>query len=241
MKPLSIYLTILSLSTVLLHAEESVKPLKLLYFTASWCGPCQLMKQETWPNTLVKKSLEAYTFESVDVDAQKELAEKWAVRSMPTYLITDPDGKIELVRMSGFMDAYRMSSWLDETDSLARQSLQSLLETRRLAEQNWKKMAPLTQNNLSEETLKPAREALYTLLKQRGKLPDERSNALDMQLHLIADTNPHYIAEGILHKDLQVRAHIARALSAQGERLDPWANQDDRKKAYNSYLAPKNL
>ncbi|HKK19776.1 MAG TPA: thioredoxin family protein, partial [Opitutales bacterium] len=210
--------------------------LKLLYFTASWCGPCQLMKQKTWPTPIVQEALEPFDFQMIDVDAQKEVARSWSVRSMPTYLVVDPNRQIELARMSGFMDSQRMAVWLRNVDAKARQSLASILEARKTAQKNWAALAPLEQANPQPAALKKGQEALHTLLQHRGNLPDQAIEELDERLHAIAGKHPEYLAPGILHEDLQVRAYIARALAAEEIYFDPWASETARKEAYAALL-----
>lgn len=236
MKQNTLYFLVLIISSSLLQSEQTGKSLKLLYFTASWCGPCQLMKQKTWPNALVKKELEAFTFQSIDVDAEKKLAQQWSVRSMPTFLVIDPSGEIELARMSGFMDAFRMTAWLKEINTEAHQTLESILAARELAEENWAMITPLTEGNISKESLRAGQDALYKLLQHRDGLNKSDIKALNSRLQVIAKSHPEYITGGILHKDLQVRAYIARALKANDIQFNPWANQEERAEALAKFI-----
>ena len=218
-------------------SEEADEPrLKLLYFTASWCGPCQLMKQKTWPSPIVQEALARFDFHTIDVDAEKEVAQSWSVRSMPTYLVVDPNRQIELARMSGFMDSQRMAVWLRNVDAKARQSLKSILKARQAAQKNWAALAALDQTNPPPAALKKGQEALYALLQHRDKIPAQAVKELDQRLHAIAGKHPQYLAPGILHPDLQVRAYIARALAAQKIHFNPWAKQEARKEAYAIFL-----
>jgi thioredoxin 1 len=56
-----------------------MKQLKLL--TASWCGPCHALK-----NRLEKQNI---SVDLVDIDQEKELVQKYSVRSVPTLLVID--------------------------------------------------------------------------------------------------------------------------------------------------------
>lgn len=203
--------------------------IQLLYFTASWCGPCQMMKQQTWPNPLVQQALERYAFTTVDVDAEPEIAKKWAVRAMPTYVIVDSSGSHELTRRSGFLDAHQMANWLNQAHAQAKLSIASILTAQALDQKNKLQMKPLLDDAIDADTLKSAQAALYALLAHRNKLETAPTEALDQYLNKIAQTRPERLLVSILHEDLQVRAYIAKALRVNNIILDPWASYQDRK------------
>ena len=62
------------------------KCLLLLYFTASWCGPCQKIKPmliklaEGLDNSKIK-------FFMIDIDENDEIAEKFKIRGVPTFYL----------------------------------------------------------------------------------------------------------------------------------------------------------
>ena len=71
--------------------RESVathKPI-FLYFTASWCGPCQELKTSTWADGAVGSALAAYVPVKVDLDAHPDLASKYGVVSIPMFVTLD--------------------------------------------------------------------------------------------------------------------------------------------------------
>lgn len=55
----------------------------ILYFTASWCGPCKMFK----PVVQQVESELGVNINYVDVDASKELAQRYGVSSVPTIVI----------------------------------------------------------------------------------------------------------------------------------------------------------
>jgi thiol-disulfide isomerase/thioredoxin len=61
--------------------EEALYP-KILYFTATWCGPCQRIQPvykelaEKFPNI---------NFFKIDVDKNEEIASKFNIKAMPTF------------------------------------------------------------------------------------------------------------------------------------------------------------
>ena len=58
-------------------------------FYAEWCGPCKVL---TPVMENVKSKFAQVQFESVDIDSQFEVAQKYYVRSVPTVII-EKDGK----------------------------------------------------------------------------------------------------------------------------------------------------
>jgi thiol-disulfide isomerase/thioredoxin len=68
-------------------AERSAEPL-LLDFHASWCGPCQQMRPAI--KELIRKG---YRVKSVDIDRSPDLAERYEVTEVPTFIIVDADGR----------------------------------------------------------------------------------------------------------------------------------------------------
>ncbi|CAN0861472.1 Protein MICRORCHIDIA 2 [Linum grandiflorum] len=61
----------------------------VIYFTATWCGPCRLMSPFL---AEIAKKLPTVTFLKVDVDELKTVAADWAVEAMPTFMFVK-DGK----------------------------------------------------------------------------------------------------------------------------------------------------
>ncbi len=60
----------------------------LLDFHASWCGPCQQMRPAI--EQLIQKG---YQVKSVDVDHSPDLAARYKVQSVPTFIIVDASGE----------------------------------------------------------------------------------------------------------------------------------------------------
>lgn len=85
-------------------ALQGDKPV-LVDFYAEWCGPCK--KQAPIIDEL--SSEEAFGIYKVDVDAENELAQKFAVLSIPTLIIFK--GGKEVKRLQGF---HEKQSLIDE-------------------------------------------------------------------------------------------------------------------------------
>ncbi|HEX9512536.1 MAG TPA: thioredoxin fold domain-containing protein [Puia sp.] len=79
--------------------EEARKQNKFIFLDAyaSWCGPCKLLKKNTFPD---KEAGEFFNrnFINVAIDMEKgvgpELSEQYRVDAYPTLIITDAEGKI---------------------------------------------------------------------------------------------------------------------------------------------------
>lgn len=67
----------------------------VLYFTAEWCNPCQ----RTRPIAEDLKRDGIIDFVFVDADSETELVQKFAIKSIPTYILLN-DGR-EVKRMNG--------------------------------------------------------------------------------------------------------------------------------------------
>ena len=63
----------------------------MLYFTATWCGPCKMLGPVMV--SFEEKYSEAVDVLKVDVDEAPELAEKYEVRGVPT-LVLIKDGEV---------------------------------------------------------------------------------------------------------------------------------------------------
>ena len=68
------------------EARQSGKPL-FLYFTASWCGPCQEMRRTTWSNASVERALQGYVPVKIDVDEHPDLVQRYHVEPIPAFIV----------------------------------------------------------------------------------------------------------------------------------------------------------
>jgi thiol:disulfide interchange protein len=92
------------------EAASSGKPV-LAYFTATWCGPCQRMHEETWPDPRVGAALQAYVPVKIDVDQNSDLAMSFNVDGIPRMQVIGADGTRGRSR-EGFATAEELAKWL---------------------------------------------------------------------------------------------------------------------------------
>ena len=64
----------------------------LVYFTADWCGPCQNLRHTTWADKNVEAALRSFVPVKVDIDAQRDLATRYRIDAVPTFVVLDPSG-----------------------------------------------------------------------------------------------------------------------------------------------------
>ena len=60
------------------------------YFTATWCGPCQRFKP-----IMQEVANEGYSVQFIDIDSQKDTAEQYNVRSVPTVVIEENGAEVD--------------------------------------------------------------------------------------------------------------------------------------------------
>lgn len=66
---------------------------QILYFTATWCGPCKVLK----PKIQAMQSQLPITI--LDVDTNTEAVGKYSIRNVPTIIVTN--GSNEIGRLVG--------------------------------------------------------------------------------------------------------------------------------------------
>ena len=58
----------------------------ILYFTADWCGPCKKTRPIVEE---LNKDLSLINIKIVDVDSEMELAKKFEIKSVPTFIVIE--------------------------------------------------------------------------------------------------------------------------------------------------------
>lgn len=78
----------------------------LLIFSASWCQPCKMYKQN-----LDGKAINVDNYKVVDIDEYPDLTKQYQIRSVPTTILFI-EGE-ETKRKSGAMTAEQLNQFID--------------------------------------------------------------------------------------------------------------------------------
>lgn len=69
--------------------------MKVLKFSATWCGPCKMLAN-------VLEDYKGVEIENIDIDEHQEVAIRYGVRGVPTCVLLNDEGG-EVRRQSGVM------------------------------------------------------------------------------------------------------------------------------------------
>lgn len=72
--------------------------MKLLHFTAEWCGPCKMMKPMI--DGIVRQHPEI-EYVMIDIDRDTETAQQYSIMGVPTFIMMDGDE--QKARITGAM------------------------------------------------------------------------------------------------------------------------------------------
>lgn len=90
---------------------------ELLIFTAEWCNPCAAFKHDYEKNPgIVGPYLK--TTAVFDVEKSLELAKKYDVKSVPTFLVVDDE--VVLKKQEGYEGPIKLKKWLDNNKRTKR-------------------------------------------------------------------------------------------------------------------------
>jgi thioredoxin-like negative regulator of GroEL len=74
---------------------------EVLFFNAAWCGPCRAMKP-----VVGQLRRQGYRMRDIDVDKNQTLAQKYGIRSVPTFVFVENGSEVN--RFSGGTSAEKL-------------------------------------------------------------------------------------------------------------------------------------
>lgn len=103
-----------SLPDALEESKKTGKPVFIDFF-ATWCPPCKMMDEQTYPDPTVIKEAQKWIMVRIDTDKQTDVAMKYGIRSLPTLGVVKSDGK-PVTAMMGFVDAKGFVQFLQDAE-----------------------------------------------------------------------------------------------------------------------------
>ncbi|MBA3312677.1 MAG: thioredoxin domain-containing protein [Planctomycetota bacterium] len=95
----------MSPALLLVAALQIAPSSELLDFSATWCGPCQQVKP-----TVERLRREGFPIREVDVDRQRDVAQRFGVKAMPTFVLI-VEGQ-EVARVEGYQSEASLRAML---------------------------------------------------------------------------------------------------------------------------------
>lgn len=105
------------------EAKAAGKP-ALVFFTADWCGPCQVLKADVLWKPDVAAAIEQRSVPiKVDLtspgETENRLAQRFGVRGIPTLILLGPDGEPLRRAVGGITPAQLTGQWLHARNASA--------------------------------------------------------------------------------------------------------------------------
>ena len=91
------------------NITQSKDKINLIYFTASWCGPCKMMKPII--DSFISKNSDKVSITKIDVDSNREAALSYQINSVPTFMVFQ-DGILKK-RFSGSVSQSKLEEILN--------------------------------------------------------------------------------------------------------------------------------
>ncbi|MBE0540914.1 MAG: thioredoxin family protein [Verrucomicrobia bacterium] len=201
-----------------LNAAGTNRQPVLVYFTASWCGPCKLMARTTLADETVVQALNRVRPVLLDVDEKRTEAGAYNVQSVPTFLMLSPGGD-EVARESGYREAMVFIQFI--TNGVARTT--ALLARQQQFEDAIARVGRIA-IDADPLAAKQAADELFELCAQPEK--SIRQSAVN-SLKALAAKHPGVVLDGLNHSRLAVRIEVSNVLRARlgdGFDVDPWSD-----------------
>jgi thiol-disulfide isomerase/thioredoxin len=199
------------------NAAESGHPL-LLDFSATWCGPCQMMARTTLQESNVVQKMGSFLKVKVDIDANAALAERFGIHAVPTFVVVNGDGE-EIARTTGMADAASFDGWLNGALSTAAFSA--------ARKESFQKEKETLARELTDANPNAKDKAVEMLLDYSFRKEKYYRDFAEANLKTAARNNPALFLDFLNHQKLAVRILAANLLRDQLGNdfvFDPWAN-----------------
>jgi thiol-disulfide isomerase/thioredoxin len=211
-------------SSALPEAVNAKRP-ALLYFTASWCGPCKLMSRLTLTNAAVEQALSAMEHVAVDIDDHQQFAAKYAIDAVPTFVLLSLNGD-EVRRTTGYQTADDFLRWLTN-------GISDAAEAAARHDRAMEKLAvvDLLLGSTDAKARPAAARELFGLCADRDAII---VRFVADRLKILAARDPSVLLDGLNDPRLATRVQVANALRDRlgaAFNVDPWSDPAERDRA----------
>ncbi len=76
-----------------LREAKAQNKMVMIDFNATWCGPCQQMKNAVFPSAAFQNAAKDFVLVDIDTDKNPDLAKKYGASSIPDFRFLTKDGK----------------------------------------------------------------------------------------------------------------------------------------------------
>jgi thioredoxin 1 len=81
----------------------------LMYFSASWCGPCKMMKPLI--DNFININSDKVNLMKIDVDSDRHLAQAYGINSVPSFIVLKNGNMVD--RFNGMVSQSRLNQILN--------------------------------------------------------------------------------------------------------------------------------
>jgi len=217
-----------NLPSAIQAARTNAKPV-LVYFTATWCGPCKMMAATTLQDAGVKQRLTSVMPVLIDIDEEPTLSQRYEIQAVPTFVLLNPQEE-EIHRRSGYMEATQFGAWLEQSEVVAQKA--------RMAKLAWAKQQTNITAALTGTDPAAAQEAVRQLLELSSHREPDQVVFAAAQLKEVGRREPGWLLEGLNHPKLAARIQVANVfrekLGAQFI-FDPWEKEEVRQELIRNW------
>jgi thioredoxin 1 len=99
-------------------AQSGRKPMVVDFF-ATWCGPCKMLAEKSFPSSKVQALKDQFVWARIDVDQNGALAAKYQAGALPTVMVMDGAGR-PIDHLVGFTDGDSLADFLAQALTKSR-------------------------------------------------------------------------------------------------------------------------
>ena len=198
------------------RADNSAMKPYVLYFGASWCGPCKRMKSVTLEALKDTEEASEYQWLKFDIDESPAIATRYGVMSVPAIVVLDAEQNA-VGAIAGFMTADQLLTFIDESLTNPQTLPPTLSKLEKMLEQ------ATDQTELAE--------SIQTILTEltNGQRAD-RASVLQLLAAQPVETQ-RVVLDSLELQPLAIRAAATEALTAYSGKpinFDPFESAENR-------------